>query len=50
MCESADLRNMDLEKRTSAAEAVERQIVYGTAKPVPFVKGVSFKAAGSAKD
>jgi hypothetical protein len=29
---------IDLEKRTSAAKAVEPQIVYGTAKPVPFVE------------
>jgi len=27
-------------KRTSAAEAVKRQAIYGTAEPVPFVKSL----------
>jgi hypothetical protein len=29
---------MGLEKRTSAAKAVSRQAIYGTAEAVPFVK------------
>jgi hypothetical protein len=29
---------MGLEKRTSAAKAVKRQAIYGTAEAVPFVK------------
>ena len=29
-----------LEKRTSAAEAVKRQTIYGTAEAVPFVKSL----------
>ena len=32
------LRPIGLEKLTSAAKAVKRQCIYGTAEPVPFVK------------
>jgi hypothetical protein len=32
------LRPIGLEKRTSAAKAVKRQAIYGTAEAVPFVK------------
>jgi hypothetical protein len=32
------LRPVGLEKRTSAAKAVKRQAIYGTAEAVPFVK------------
>jgi hypothetical protein len=34
------LRPIRLEKRTSAAEAVKRTAIYGTAKGVPIVKGL----------
>jgi hypothetical protein len=32
------LRSIGLERRTSAAKAVKRQAIYGTAEAVPFVK------------
>jgi hypothetical protein len=32
------LRPIGLEKRTSAAEAIQLQAIYGTAEAVPFVK------------
>jgi hypothetical protein len=38
ICNRLWFRPMGLEKRTSAAEAVERAVIYGTAEPVPFVK------------
>jgi hypothetical protein len=34
------LRPIGLEKRTSAAKAVQRAANYGTAEPVPFVKSL----------
>jgi len=36
-CEKTVLCPLGLEKRTSAAKAVEQQTIYGTAEAVPFV-------------